>query len=132
MHELTIFFDGACPLCLKEMQHLYRADGLQKICFVDINTEVFEAQYPDIDKESANKILHGKLADGSLILGLDVTCKAWNLVGKGRWISFLRWPIIKPMADLAYLLFAKYRYPISRWLTGQQRCPSCRLERKSH
>ena len=131
MQELTIFYDGACPLCLKEMQHLHRADRLEKIRFEDINCKQFQTHYPAVDKHSANRILHGMLADGSIILGLDVTCKAWGLVGKGRWISYLRWPLIKQISDLVYLVFARYRYPISRWITGQQRCDSCTLDRKS-
>ena len=131
MHELIIFYDGACPLCMREMQLLQGADNDQKIRFADINSELFQAQYPVIDKDSANRVLHGMLADGSIILGLDVTCKAWDLVGKGRWISCLRWPLLKQISDLVYSVFAKYRYPISRWITGQQRCDSCTLGSKT-
>ena len=129
--ELTIFYDGGCPLCMKEMRHLHQADSKNKILFVDINANDFQSNYPTIKKDEANRILHGWVADGSLILGLDVTCKAWSLVGKGRWLAVLRWPLIKPVADLFYLFFAKYRNSISWWLTGQRRCNSCQLDRKS-
>jgi predicted DCC family thiol-disulfide oxidoreductase YuxK len=113
------------------MRHLHQADSNNKILFVDINANDFQSNYPTINKDEANRILHGWVADGSLILGLDVTCKAWSLVGKGRWLVVLRWPLIKPVADLFYLFFAKYRNSISWWLTGQRRCNSCRLDRKS-
>jgi predicted DCC family thiol-disulfide oxidoreductase YuxK len=129
--ELTIFYDGGCPLCMKEMRHLHKADIKNTIQFVDINAHDFESNYPTINKEEANRILHGWLADGSLLLGLDVTYKAWSLVGKGGWIAVLRWPLIKPLADLGYRFFAKYRNSISWWFTGQKRCDSCQLDRKS-
>jgi len=130
MSELKIFYDGACPLCLAEMRHLLNLDTQHKIDLVDINQQDFEEKYPDINKNKADAILHGQLADGSIILGLDVTHKAWSLVGKGYRTAILRWPLIRHFADLAYLFFAKYRHPISRLITGKSRCESCSLERK--
>jgi predicted DCC family thiol-disulfide oxidoreductase YuxK len=128
VQELTIFYDGACPLCLKEMRHLHKSDLEGKILFVDINADDFQVNYPSIDRTKANRVLHGFLADGTLILGLDVTCRAWNLVDKGRWLAILRWPLVRPVADLAYRVFARYRSSFSWWLTGQRRCDSCQLD----
>jgi predicted DCC family thiol-disulfide oxidoreductase YuxK len=51
-----------------------------------------------------------------------VTCHAWRLVGKKPWIAVLRFPIIKPFADWAYLLFAKHRTRISSLLMGKKSC----------
>jgi predicted DCC family thiol-disulfide oxidoreductase YuxK len=130
MVELRIFYDGGCPLCLAEMKHLLSLDIKQSIDLVDINQQGFEKKYPAINKQKADAILHGQLADGSIILGLDVTHKAWSLVGKGHWTSMLRWPLIRIFADLVYLIFAKYRHPLSRLFTGKSRCESCSLERE--
>ena len=130
MVELRIFYDGGCPLCLSEMKHLLSLDVEHSIDLVDINQPGFEEKYPVINKEKADAILHGQLADGSIILGLDVTHKAWSLVGKGRWTAILRWPVVRIFADWAYLVFAKYRHPLSRLITGKSRCESCSLERE--
>jgi predicted DCC family thiol-disulfide oxidoreductase YuxK len=130
MAELKIFYDGGCPLCLSEMKHLMKLDQQQKIDLVDINQESFQAKYPDINREKADRILHGQLANGKILLGLDVTYKAWNLVEKGKWIAIIRWPIIRIFADFAYLQFAHHRHFLSRLLTGKERCESCSLERE--
>ena len=130
MAELKIFYDGGCPLCLSEMKHLMKLDQQQKIDLVDINQESFQAKYPNINREKADRILHGQLANGKILLGLDVTHKAWNLVGKGKWIAIIRWPIIRIFADFAYLQFARHRNFLSRLLTGKERCESCSLERE--
>ena len=130
MAELKIFYDGGCPLCLSEMKHLMKLDQQQKIDLVDINQESFQAKYPDINREKADRILHGQLANGKILLGLDVTYKAWNLVEKGKWIAIIRWPIIRIFADFAYLQFARHRHFLSRLLTGKERCESCSLERE--
>lgn len=132
MHKLTIFYDGHCPLCLKEMAHLKLLDTAQNIELVDVQTGEFQDNYPEIDKTSALAKLHGYLTGEEqqpkqLLIGLDVTYHAWRLVGKGYWIAPLRWPIIKHIADLAYLAFAKNRYRLSYLLTGKRRCYDCKL-----
>ena len=34
--KLTVFYDGACPLCLFEMRHLMRLNTAGKLAFEDI------------------------------------------------------------------------------------------------
>ncbi|MGU3841687.1 thiol-disulfide oxidoreductase DCC family protein, partial [Vibrio diabolicus] len=62
--------------------------------------------------------------NNELILGLDVTHRAWQLVGRGWLYAPLRWPLLKPIADWLYLRFANNRYRVSYWLTGSSRCNS--------
>ena len=121
MTALTIFYDGMCPLCAKEMSALAKYDTNNKIQTIDIYSEAF-SDYPQIDAEAANTILHALDKNGKLLLGLDVTYQAWKLVGKGWLYAPLRWAIFKPMADWCYLRFAKNRYKVSFWLTGKSRC----------
>ena len=122
---LTIFYDGYCPLCLVEMDKLKQLDTQQNITFVDIQEPTFSDRYPHLDWQTLNARIHGYLADGSLISGLDVTYLAWKLVGKGWVYAPLRWPVIRWFADITYNLFAKHRYRISYILTGKKRCVPC-------
>ena len=103
---LTIFYDGNCPLCMKEMQLLKQNTIDKSIHFANLHNESFSTDYPHIDKTEAIQILHGQLNTGELLLGLDVTCKAWALVGKHKWLAILRWPVIRTIADVFYRLFA--------------------------
>ena len=119
--DLTIYYDALCPLCHREMQQIKRRDLQQKITLVDINRIDFEDTYPHIDRIKANQILHGQRASGELLLGLDVTHAAWSLVGAGKFTGLLRLPLIRQVADRAYLLFARHRYRISWLLTGKKR-----------
>lgn len=125
----TIFYDGACPLCDKEMSHLKKYNTEQKIAFVDINHPDFSVNYPELDWQALDARIHGMLDDGSMLIGLDATHKAWSLVGKGWIYAPLRWPVIKFFADKAYIVFAKHRHKISYWLTGKKRCDSnCKID----
>ena len=92
---LTIYYDGHCPLCMKEIQLLKRHDNKKYIKFVDLHNDNFSKYYPQINSSEALQILHGQLNSGELLMGLDVTCKAWSLVGKHKWLVILRWPIIR-------------------------------------
>lgn len=49
MTNLTIFYDGTCPLCAKEMKALKQRDSKQHIKTVDIYSDTF-ADYPQIDQ----------------------------------------------------------------------------------
>ncbi|QBF83750.1 DUF393 domain-containing protein [Shewanella maritima] len=137
--QLTIFYDSACPLCSKEMAQLKSYDRFNSIVLQDLNAEDINERFPTLDTDYANTILHGWLHSGrssdimedsgEMLLGLDVTAKAWQMVGKHPWIQLLRLPGIKCVADKAYLKFASNRYRISYLLTGQKRCDgdSCSL-----
>ncbi|MEZ9594413.1 thiol-disulfide oxidoreductase DCC family protein [Shewanella sp. 10N.261.52.F9] len=120
--KLRIFYDSLCPLCDAEMQQIKALDHNDDIELQDLNQDDFSEKYPYIDFILANRILHGELADGTLIKGLDVTYEAWAAVGKERYVKLLRCPLLKPAADLGYRFFAKHRYRISYLLTGKQRC----------
>jgi len=120
--QLRIFYDGRCPLCVAEMRQLASLDANSQLALEDISAADFSTRFPHVDVAEANRILQGELPDGRLIHGLDVTCLAWRVVGKGHRVAFLRWPLIRPVADMTYRIFARYRYGISRLLTGKPRC----------
>jgi predicted DCC family thiol-disulfide oxidoreductase YuxK len=130
MPELTIFYDGGCPLCASEIRHLSRLDIDQKIALQDINEREFCYHFPYIDPVRANQILHGELANGEIIYALDVTYTAWTLVGKHHWVAMLRWPLVKQVSHWVYLFFAKHRSRISKLLTGSDRCVVCEIKRE--
>ncbi|WP_372883222.1 thiol-disulfide oxidoreductase DCC family protein [Psychromonas sp.] len=119
---MIIFYDGNCPLCSKEMQHLKRADRADKIQLEDLNSDDFNQRFPHINRDHAMAVLHGQNENGEMLFGLDVTCLAWQSVGKYPCLRALRWPVIRPVADRVYLLFAKYRNPISSFLMPQNAC----------
>lgn len=125
--QLTIFFDGGCPLCVHEMRKLRKLDHHGKMGFEDIHASDFSARYPHIDKQAADTILHAQTNSGDMLYGLDVTHAAWSLVNRGWMIAPLRWPGVSVVSDKAYLFFARNRYKISKLLTGKSRCDDCNI-----
>lgn len=114
-NQLTIFYDGNCPLCSLEMKRLKEHDNDQLIQLIDLHQVDFNQQFPHINVDKALAILHGEYR-GKLLLGLDVTHRAWTLVGRGMLVAPLQWPLIKQLSHYVYLLLAKNRYPISQFI----------------
>ena len=105
-----------------EISALQRRDSHQQLIFENIHEADFNFRYPNINITEADRILHGQLANGNMIYGLDVTAKAWELVDAHRWIQMLRWPLIRWFTDLGYRLFAGLRHPIGRILGRRRNC----------
>lgn len=129
--KLTIFYDSYCPLCVAEMDQLKQLNSNNSLEFEDIHSQDFSSRFPTVDPVAADKVLHGLYDDGSMIFGLDVTHQAWRAVGKKPWLAILRWPVVRWVADIGYLMFAKNRYSISWLLTGQKRCEPCLKDSRS-
>lgn len=113
--QLIIFFDGNCPMCLNEMCSLKKYDRLNHLQLIDIHDDEKMRGFPQVDKQHALNVLHG-LYRGKLLLGLDVTVSAWDLVGRHKWLKITRLPLLKGVFDKIYLLFAKHRMQISSFL----------------
>jgi len=123
--DLTIFYDSICPLCVAEMDKLKQRDRDQRMDFVSLQAEGVAERFPELDLNKAMTILQGRLATGEYIEGLDVTHKAWSLVGKGYLTFALRLPILRLFFDIIYRIFARHRYRISEIVTGKPVCASC-------
>ncbi|WP_448551651.1 thiol-disulfide oxidoreductase DCC family protein [Thalassotalea montiporae] len=122
MAELTLFFDGNCPLCIAEINALAKRNTKQLIQFEDLHQSDFATQFPDIDSQEAMRVIYGKLR-GKVITGIDVNYHAWRLVGKEFWVKPLAWRLTRPLAKLGYRLFAANRHSISKFyakLTKQE------------
>ena len=124
---LTLFFDGSCPICVHEMNQLKRWDFDGKLRLIVATDQQAMEAFPHIDATSSMRLLHAETAEGELLLGLDANIAAWKSVRRKFWLGILRWPIIRTIADQAYLLFARNRYLISKILTGKSRCGQCRI-----
>lgn len=129
MPTLTVFYDGFCPLCVREMAQLQKADRLHQLQLIDIQQAELMQAYPHIDVATASRVLLALTADGKVLQGLDSTHAAWSAVGLGYRTAWLRWPVVRWFADKAYLYFAANRYRISFWLTGRARCDNGQCQR---
>ena len=120
-YQVEVFFDGDCPLCLREIKLLRWMDRRSQIRFTDIAQPDFApSDYHKSFKDFMDEI-HGRLPDGTWIVGVEVFRRLYAAVGFGALMALTRLPVISHGLDLAYRLFAKQRLR----LTGRCNATSC-------
>lgn len=112
-YPLTLLYDAACPVCALEMDHLRSRDGAGGLVFVDISQPNFDATVYGATFEQLDAEIHGVRPDGSLIRGMEVLRLAYGAAGLGWVLHPTGVGLLRPLFDMAYRLFARYRRPIS-------------------
>jgi len=104
----TLFFDGHCGMCSKEISHLQRLMD-NELDLVDIHTDSRRQQADQFSDAELLSVLHFRSKDGQWLLGLDATVSAWQHTPFWWVFKPLRWPLIKVLADWAYYKWANNR-----------------------
>jgi len=112
--KLTIFFDGGCPLCQREVNFLQSRNNEGNLKFIDINNPdiPLELEYGITYKQSMERI-HALKSDGTLIKDIKVFQEAYDLIGLGWVYAPTKLPIIDKLTMSLYGLWAKYRLKLT-------------------
>lgn len=116
LEKLTLFYDGACPLCQAEILFLSGRNEANLLEFVDINSELFNPQKVGVSCEAAMAAMYGQFASGELIQGVSVFPEAYRRANLPRLAWVFSRKSLQPFLKLAYLFFAKNRHAISNLL----------------
>lgn len=117
--EITLLFDGGCPLCAREALFLERLDkGRGRIALVDIVHPDFDASRYGLTQEQVMGAMHGVTHDGEIVVGMGVFRQAYQAVGWGWLLAPTAWPLLRPLFDAFYRWFAKRRLTISKAVGG--------------
>jgi len=107
---------------------LRRKDKEQRIRFTDIAAPEFDVATIGIPWATLMERIHGRLPDGTLIEGVEVFRRLYAAVGFHSLVATTRLPLIAPLLELSYRLFAKNRLN----LTGRcadDACPAHQVTR---
>lgn len=114
-HALTLLYDGGCPLCVREVDFLRRKDLQEAMQFVDINAlDYCSESWGGITYRQAMARIHAIDADGTVLKDVAVFRAAYHLIGLGWIYAPTTWPVVGPIVDWLYSLWARYRLPITR------------------
>jgi len=125
--RVEVFYDGDCPLCMKEISLLRWLDRKDRIRFTDIAVPEFDPATIDRTFEEVMRRIHGRLPDGQIIEGVEVFRHLYSAVGFGPVVFLTRLPVLKQLCDLGYVIFAKYRLKV----TGRCLEEACELRVQS-
>ncbi len=116
VEKLTLFYDGACPLCQAEILFLSARNESQLLDFVDVNSDQFDPLKVGVSCEAALAAMYGQFASGKLIQGVSVFPEAYRRANLPRLAWLFSRKSLQPLLKLAYLFFAKNRHAISSLL----------------
>ena len=119
--DVEVFYDGDCPLCMREIRMLMKRDKDARIRFTDIAAPSFDPASLGLDRATMMKKIHGRLPSGQMIEGVEVFRRLYDAVGFSWLVQASRWPVVSPLLDAGYTLFAKNRLR----LTGRCDAESC-------
>ncbi len=116
---LTVLYDGACPLCRREIG-VYR--GLQPstpVCFADVSDAALplpSALPPGTTREQLLARFHVRDSDGQLLSGAQAFLALWAQLPGWRWLARVgRVPGLAWSMERIYRLFLHARPMLQRW-----------------
>jgi predicted DCC family thiol-disulfide oxidoreductase YuxK len=118
---LTVLYDGACPLCRREIG-VYR--GLQSrtpVCFADVS----DPTQPVPSGTTRQRLLarfHVRDGEGRLLSGAQAFLALWAVLPGWRWLACIgRVPGAAWTMERVYRLFLRARPALQRWASRLDR-----------
>lgn len=106
----VVYFDGACPVCAREIALYRRADGGDQVQWLDVSPPDAAACAPDLDRATALARLHVRDETGRLHVGGAAFLVLWRaLPGWRRWTRWLDHAQGRLLLSAAYAVFLRLR-----------------------
>lgn len=100
---LTVFHDGSCPLCRREIALAQKMTASENIAFVDVSTMHLSDVAPGLSADTAMRRFHVRRADGTLLSGAAAFIALWSQTPRLKWLAKLaRWPAVIGALDVVY------------------------------
>jgi len=107
---LTVYYDGACPVCSREIAVYRRQAGAERCVWVDASSCPEAALGNGLSRDMALARFHVRRADGVLIDGMRGFTVLWRALPRFAWVG--RIASIGPfplLLDAAYYVFLRVR-----------------------
>lgn len=112
----TVFYDGGCPICRREIDHYRKLDTGHNVNWCDIHAEPDAVEGSGVSFEDAMARLHVLDRQGALRSGAEAFTVIWDELRGWRWLAKLvrALRLIGPM-EWVYGIWLRRR--------ERQRCP---------
>lgn len=110
MEKLTIFYDGACHLCSKEIEHYKKIDSTHKILYLDIAKKSFNFSDYNFDEKILKKYFHVRDQNLKIHMGVDAFYLIWKELDTFKFFqSLYEFNPTQKIMKIFYYLFSQVR-----------------------
>ena len=118
----TVFYDGGCPMCSREIRHYRRLRGADRLVWIDIAANDRMLAVHGLERQTAMERFHVLDASGHWQIGARGFIELWSHLPAYRWLaSLLRMMHLESILDVVYNQFARWRM--------RRRCDSASCQR---
>lgn len=113
--SLVVFYDGACPVCRREIGVYRDLMPMQPVDFCDVSQS--SSPLPaELTREQALARFHVRHADGRVESGARAFIALWERLPYWRWLARIgRVPGVATLMEIVYRGVLRVRPAIQRW-----------------
>ena len=108
-YPLTVYFDGECPVCRREINLMKFLHRSQRLGFIDFSNSLYRPTDHRLNRCDLREVIHARWSDGTIITGVEVFSEMWEAIGFGFLARLSRRPLINALLVKGYAWFAKNR-----------------------
>jgi predicted DCC family thiol-disulfide oxidoreductase YuxK len=119
--QLTVLYDGACPLCRREIGVYRGLPSSAAVCFADVS-DLAQPLPPGTTRDQLLARFHVRGTDGQLLSGAQAFLALWAELPGWRWLARIgRLPGAAWVMERVYRLFLRVRPALQRWASRLDR-----------
>jgi predicted DCC family thiol-disulfide oxidoreductase YuxK len=120
----TVFYDGLCQLCSREIDLFRKLVKDGRLDYVDISSPNFVAADHGVDAMQVHRHMHVRNDEtGEMLVGVPALAAMWEVVPWFGWLAWLsRLPVLRWFAKLGYAVFAWIRPKLPKRTCANDYC----------
>ncbi len=117
--SLTVFYDGSCPLCSREIALYRRQRGAETVCWLNVADKNINVKLPEgISRDELMQRFHVQGLDGEIQTGGDAFVQLWRLLPNFRLLAWLcSLPLMGWAVNKAYDALLPVRPRLQKWFS---------------
>ncbi len=119
---VAVYYDGACPLCSREIAFYRRLDRAGNVDWIDISACASGALPDGLTRDAAKARFHVRSAEGTLVSGAAAFVALWKELPRFRLAGrLLSGRMTVRLLDRLYDVFLTFRPRLQRLTKGRRR-----------
>ena len=107
--QLTLYYDGACPMCSREIKFLQSITTPNAVVYEDISSEHFVPEKLGKSSSELMAEIHARTGTGDWLIGMDAFRAVYSHTPYGPLFRLTKLPMVRQCFDWCYSVFAKIR-----------------------